>query len=313
MFKVSELINILQLPIANTGPPVKLNSRLNYALNYSLISKGLYYPVEGIAGLVNYFTDLLAKLNVPIHTSSPVDSYDIIDNKVTGIITHGKNFHADYFVAATDYHMTEQQLPKEFRNYTDKDWETRKDVHSYFVYFLGINKELESLKANTLIFNTSPEVIQKMGLKYNHDLDVPLAFVTCPAKLSPGMAPKGSESLIVRTIIPPGIDDTGKHREHYLERIIELLEEVTGIKIAKHVVYKKSFAQTDFESEFGTYQGETFGWLNSQQARFGKHMKVENMHLHNLFYAENQMDLGVGISSSLITGEIVTKKILESL
>ncbi len=95
-------------------------SDVKYAITYSLLNHGPVYPKGGILQLIEAIEKILNELKVLIYYNSAVENFDIIDNKLTGIITHGKTVHADIFISVTDYYHTEQLIPKEYRNYYEK-------------------------------------------------------------------------------------------------------------------------------------------------------------------------------------------------
>ncbi|MBN1949618.1 MAG: FAD-dependent oxidoreductase [Bacteroidales bacterium] len=305
LFRDYHLVNLLQdhYPLVNQN--IRDNSSLKFALNYSFLTRGVLYPKGGMQNLIHAFTRILDELNVPIHVSSPVESFDIIDDKVAGIITHGKNFHADYFVSAMDYRHTEQQLPKEYRNYSEYSWEPGDKTGSSFIFYLVIKKKLKNLAVNNIIYTRG--LHKRPGVRDKSDL--PVIHVTCPSKHNQQLAPEGMETLIIRTMVPTSIEDTGKIREHYFEKSIRWIEETSGESIQNHVIFKKTLAHTDFEVEFGTYQGLPFGWMNSQYSLNKKNKKMVNMKLQNLLYGEYPVLAGLGISSAVISGQVVAQEL----
>ena len=311
LFRDYHLINFLEMPFPLIGEVPIHNTGISFALNYSLLKKGLIFPEGGMYSLVEAMIKLLDRLNIPVHISSPVESYDVIDDRVAGIITHGKNFHADYFIAATDYYHAEQLLPGEYRNYNENDWGKEDQLYSSFLFYLGISKKLSKLAPNTIINNFDPTSRNKTGLPRLKGLEIPKVYVFCPSKLNPDSAPKGMENLVVRTLIPPGVEDHGKIREHYFEKTIELLENSVGEPIHDHIIYKKTFTHSDFESEYGTREGRTFGWMHTQYAQNKGIKKIQNAHLKNFFYAEQPVLTGAGISSSLLSGELTARAVMQ--
>lgn len=308
LFRDYHIVKVLQNQYPFVTPPISDKSAIKYALNYSFIQHGVLYPKGGIPVLVNAFARLLDNLNVPIHTSSSVDGFDIIDDRVAGIITHGKTFHADYFISAMDYKNTEQHLPKEYRNYSDNDWDEAKNTGSLFVFFLGVKKKIEKLAANSVIYNSA------MDKKFQilDDLDVPILHVSCPSKLDGSLAPPGMETMIIRTWVPSRIEDTGRVREHYYEKSLKLLEEVCGEPLHELIAFKKTMAHTDFESEYGTYRGSAYGWISNQYRQNKRNKKITNTSLRNLFYAEFPVLAGLGISSAILGGELVAGELMRA-
>ncbi len=303
LFKNPKTVSILNnlLPYPGLFPIIK--SSIKYATNYSILKYGPNYPEGGIFQLVNAFQQILQELKVLVYYGSVVESYDIIDKKITGIITNGKTFHADIFVSSADYHHTEQIIPKDFRNYPEKYWKEDRKLPSVLIYYLGIDKKLPNLKpVNTFLGNRDSNTLTA---------GVPV-YVISPSKLDTSFAPEGEESLVIRVVIPKGIEDTGKMREHYYEQTLKYIEQITGEDLLDHVIYKKSYAKTDFEEDYNTYKGKAFGWLNTLYFFRNPNLKIRNKHLPNLFYAEHPVWLGASIPSALISGKIIANEILSS-
>lgn len=300
-FKNPEAIAILDHLLLYPGIVPKAESEIKFAINHSILTNGLTYPEGGILQLINAFQQILQEQKVLIYYRSSVESYDIIDNKITGIITNGKTFHADIFVSSTDYHYTEQILPKNYRNYSEKHWKIKKELPSVLIYFLGFDIKLQNFKPiNTFL----------RGNNLNIQVSDAHIFVISPSKLDSSFAPENKESLIIRVIIPKGIEDTGKMREHYYEQTLKYLEQITGENLLDHVIYKKSYTKTDFEEDYNTYEGKDFRWLNTIYTAGKPKLKIRNQHIPNLFYAEQPTWLGADIPYALINGEIVANNII---
>ncbi len=310
LFKNPRAIVLLNNLLPYTGIfPIK-RSTVKYATNYTILKHGPNYPIGGIFQLINAVQKILQELKILVYYGSAVESYDIIDNKIAGIITHGKTFHADIFVSSTDYHHTEQVIPKDYRNYSEKKWNIKKKLPSILIYYLGFDRKIKSINPITTVFrglDSNTRIRHRNNLISGEPI-----FVISPSKLDKTYAPEGKESLIVRIIVPKGIEDTGKMREHYYEQTLKYLEQITGEDLLKYVIYKKSYARTDFEEDYNTYRGKSFGWLNTLYLLGKPNLKIRNQHLPNLFYAEHPVWLGASIPSALISGKIVANEIINA-
>ncbi len=306
LFRDPRLVTLLEFPLPYMGLVPIRHPMVAYALNYSLYEQGLYYPKGGMHQLIEALVQLLDKLDVPIHVSSPVESFDVIDDKVSGIITHGKSLHADYFIAATDYRHAEHLLPKEFRNYPEERWGAPSKAPVALIFYLGLNKKLPQLLPHTVHLefpaHTSPS---------KKTSSATASFISCPSKLDASLAPQGMESLIIRINIPQGMEDTGRMREHYFEKALRMLETVCDEKITSHVVYKKTYASSDFEHDYNTHMGSPFGWSGTLAMLNERNVKMQNQQLPNLFYAEYPSFLGTGVPSALLSAKTIANKVAQ--
>ncbi len=135
-------------------------------------------------------------------------------------------------------------------------------------------------------------------------------FIILPSKLNTQKNPEGMESLMIRIYISEEVEDTGKMRVHYYKQTMKYLEKITGEDLLKHVVYKKSYAQTDYEVDYYTYKGKAYGWLNSMYLGGKIGLKMRNQSLSNLYYAEFPAWLGSDIPSALVSGKYLANEIV---
>jgi len=309
LFHDERLIKILEFPLISLGASTKQIPAFYSLMNYADLKSGTWYPIGGMYKIVEAILKLLDELQVPVHLNSPVENYDIIENKVTGIHTHGKNFHANYFVSSADYYHTERLLSKEYRNYSEKYWNKKQMAPSALIYFLGINKQLEKLQHHNLFYDTSCDAhLQDVYCNYKWP-ESPVLYVCCTTKTDVAAAPEGMENLSVIIPVAPGLEDTGKIKEHYYDLVINRLERITQQSIRDHVIYKRSYAKSDFQTDYNAFLGNAFGLANTYfQSGFLK-PKIRNRRLKNFFYCGHLTVPGPGIPSSLVSGEIIASEI----
>ena len=310
-FDNPKIIKILNFLTSYSG--LGLNNESNWILpaNFTLLDAGYKYPDNGFYKLIEALESILRKLKVLIYCSSSVESFDIINNKVAGIITHGKTFHADIFISTVDYSYTEQLLPREFRNYNENYWDMRKSGSSTMIYFIGFDKIIKNIAPITTVLKKKSLFNLPMN-KSDFGGHTNTIYITSPSKLDEALAPKGKDSLIIRMTVPIGIEDTGKMRGHYYFQILEYLEQLIGESLSDHVIYKKSYSRTDFEDDRITDPVKYTYWLKSRSMFGSSRLKIKNKHLHNLFYIELPVFPGSGISSALFTGKIAAYEIMRT-
>ncbi len=309
LFKENRLQRILEFPITSLGGSPQKAPCFYNLMNYVDLKLGTWYPQGGIYKIVEAILKLLDGLQVSVHLNSPVENYDIIDNKVTGIYTRGKNFHADYFVASADYYHAEQLLAKECRNYSDKYWDKKKLSPSALIYFLGVNKKLDNLQHHNLFYDASFDDHLKDLYDHLKWPEAPVFYVSCCSKTDKKAAPAGMENLVIIIPVTPGLEDTGKIKEHYYDLVTNRLEHITQQNIRNSIVYKKSYAQSDFITDYNAFQGNAYGLANTlKQSGFLK-PKIRNRHLTNMFYTGQLTLPGPGMPSALVSGEIAASEI----
>jgi phytoene desaturase len=313
LFKSYQIISLLEFPLPFFGIIPAHSPIFTFTSNYSLLKHGIFYPIGGMNQVEEALSTILEELKVPVHLSSEIEHFDIIGDSISGILTHQKNFHADLFASAMDYFHTEQLIGKDYRNYNNALWKSKPKYPSVLIFYLGFKKKLHNLLHHNLIFNDCFDLPPKKAIKLKSKYKTCLSFITCTSKTDIKKAPKGMENLVARISVPPGLEDTGKMREHYFTMLLNRLEEITGQTLKTEIAIKKSFAMKDFENDYFSFKGQAFGALNSVKSSVLWTPKIRNKHLSNLYYAELPNALGPGMASALLTGEMIANTIIEDL
>ena len=117
-----------------------------------------------------------------------------------------------------------------------------------------------------------------------------------------------SENLFFLIPVAAGLsDDSAEVREHYFQKILDRFEKNTGEKIADNIVYKKSFAYSDFVSEYHSFRGNAYGLANTLRQTANLKPKCKSSRIKNLYYTGQLTVPGPGVPPSLISGEVVAK------
>jgi phytoene desaturase len=119
------------------------------------------------------------------------------------------------------------------------------------------------------------------------------------------------ENLFVLIPVAPGLEDTERTREKYFKIVLERFKHLTGQDISDNIVYKRSYAHADFESDYHAFKGNAYGLANTlMQTAFLK-PKMRSKKVSNLFYTGQLTVPGPGVPPALISGEIAAKLILK--
>ena len=88
-----------------------------------------------------------------------------------------------------------------------------------------------------------------------------------------------------------------KLREYYFGMIVKRFEKNTGESISNNIIYKKSFATTDFVNEYHSFNGNAYGLANTlSQTAFLK-PKCKSSKISNLYYTGQLTVPGPGSTS----------------
>jgi phytoene desaturase len=93
---------------------------------------------------------------------------------------------------------------------------------------------------------------------------------------------------------------------------MERLEKYVGHGIRENVVYKRSFAVSDFKQDYNSFKGNAYGLANTLlQTAFLK-PSLKNKKVKNLYYTGQLTVPGPGVPPSLISGLVVANQVIKT-
>jgi phytoene desaturase len=312
-FKHPKLLQLLVFPILFLGGTGKKTPALYSLMNYGDIKLGTWYPMGGMFKIIEGMVKLAESLGVKFVYDAEVESFEFINNEISEVFAGGKSYPADYVVGAADYHHVEQKLlPREYRKYSGKYWESRVMSPSSLIWYVGVNKKLDKLEHHNLLFDEDFKVHAEAIYENPQWPEKPSVYVCMTSKTDETAAPKGHENLFILIPVASGLKDSDAIREKYLTLVLDRLEKLTGEKIAPFIDYKKSYAQTDFINDYHAFKGNAYGLANTlMQTAFLK-PSIKSSKVKNLYYAGQLTVPGPGVPPTLISGQIVSKLIAEN-
>lgn len=305
-FKESKLLQLLEFPVLFLGAMPSSTPALYSMMNYADLRLGTWYPQGGMYRLVEAMTRLALENGVKIFLNSCVQKIDTNKRSVNRVITADLVLETDIVVAGADYHHVEQDLlGKNSRTYNESYWANRTMAPSCLIYYIGINKKLPRLIHHNLFFE---ENFEKHAVSIYKDVqwpDNPLFYVCCPSKTDNTVAPEGMENLFVLIPVAAGLQDTEEIRKKYFDRMIKKIEAFCGISFMENIVTQKSYAGSDFVSEYNAFKGNAYGLANTlMQTAFMK-PSIKSKKLDNLFFTGQLTVPGPGVPPSIISGQVV--------
>lgn len=311
-FKSPRLRQMLEFPILFLGGTAKNTPALYSLMNYGDIKLGTWYPVGGMYSVVEGMVELALSLGVKFEYNCPVTRMEVKNGEIKSVHAGENVFEAKYFLSTADYHYSEQfLLPDEYKTYSKKYWDSRVLSPSSLIFFLGLDKKLEGFEHHTLFFDQdlakhSEAIYENPGWPEN-----PSLYFSCTSQTDPTVAPEGMENLFVLIPVAPGLEDTDATREKYFRIILQRIQHLTGQDISGNIIFKRSYAHNDFESDYNAFRGNAYGLANTlMQTAFLK-PKMRSKKVKNLFYAGQLTAPGPGVPPALISGEMAAKLILK--
>ena len=286
-FKDEKIRKLLEFPVLFLGAEPAKTPALYSLMNYADIVLGTWYPQGGMHEIVKAMKKLAEDKGVEFRLQSEVKGFEIENSTIVAAKTANGKVEADVFVSGADYHHTEQLLGDEFRNYDEKYWDSRKMAPSSLLFYLGVNRKVDNLLHHNLFFDEDFDQHAKEIYDQPSWPTKPLFYVSAPSKTDKNVAPEGCENLFLLMPVAPNLDDNENLREKYYEMMMDRLEERVGHSIREHVIYKRSYAHSDFKSDYHAYKGNAYGLANTLRQTAILKPSLKSKKLKNFFIQDN--------------------------
>ncbi len=310
-FSHERILKLMEFPILFLGALPENTPAMYSLMNYAEIALGTWYPMGGMHEIVKAMVKLAEEKGVQINYEEEVQELVIHQGQVRQVITASGSYQADAVVAGADYHHVEDKLLKpEYRNYSEEYWQKRILAPSCILYYLGVNCRVDKLNHHNLFFD------EDFGV-HSHEIytqpqwpSKPLFYVSAPSKTDPSVAPEGSENLFVLIPVAPDLaGDTEEIRDYYYHMVMERLERYVGHDIRSHVVYKRSYAHSDFMQDYHAFKGNAYGLANTLMQTALLKPNLKSYKVKNLYYTGQLTVPGPGVPPSLISGLVVAREL----
>jgi phytoene desaturase len=314
-FKHEKIRQLLEFPVLFLGALPENTPALYSLMNYADIEGGTWYPQGGMYSIVKGMHALAGELGVKFRFNEEVTGFEFSNRAIKKVITSNNEYDAAVVISSADYNFVEQQLlPRQYRTYTSSYWRRKDMAPSCLLYYVGVNKKIENVQHHNLFFDTSFSRHSEEIYKSKMWPDDPLFYVSVSSKTDHSVAPPGHENLFFLVPVAAGLSgDTDELREFYFKKILLRFEEHTGQEISGNIVYKKTFACSDFVNEYHSFRGNAYGLANTlRQTAFLK-PKCKSSKISNLYYTGQLTVPGPGVPPSLISGEVVAKVVCSNL
>ena len=310
-FHNSKLRELMEFPVLFLGAMPRHIPALYSLMNYADIKGGTWYPQGGMYSIVEAMCSLAKELGVQLLFNENVTAINIKNGKATSVSTTNDTYNAEVVISAADYHFTEMQLlPEAYRSYTQKYWDSRIMAPGSLLYYVGLNKKLQGITHHSLFFDASFEAHGKAIYKTKEWAKDPLFYVSATSVTDDSVAPADCENLFL--LIPEAaglIGDTEELRDYYFNIIIQRMEQHLQQSIAKSIIFKKSFAHSNFINDYNAFKGNAYGLANTLMQTAVLKPRCKSRKVRNLFYAGQLTVPGPGVPPSIISGEVVARVI----
>ncbi|MPR33741.1 phytoene desaturase family protein [Salmonirosea aquatica] len=310
-FKDPRLLQLVEFPILFLGATAEKTPAMYSLMNYAEMALGTWYPMGGMHEIVRGMVALAKEKGVKIILNQNVRHIAVEQGRASRVLTAEGTYETDIVIAGADYHHVDSQLLAEpYRNYTEGYWDKRVMAPSSLLYYVGVNKRVPRLTHHNLFFDEDFALHAEEIYENPKWPSRPLFYVSAPSKTDPSVAPEGSENLFLLIPVAPGLtDDTEAIRDKYFNLIMDRLEAYVGEAVRPHVVYKRSYAHSEFREDYNAFKGNAYGLANTLRQTALLKPALKNRKVKNLYYTGQLTVPGPGVPPSLISGLVVAKEV----
>ncbi len=309
-FKHPRLLEIIEFPVLFLGATPENTPAMYSLMNYAEMAMGTWYPMGGMHEIVRAMVSLAEEKGVKILYNQNVQSIDIKKGTARQVTTDKGIFETDVIVAGADYNHVETKLvTPENRNYDDAYWSKRVMAPSSLLFYLGISKRVPRLQHHNLFFDEDFKIHAREIYETPRWPSKPLFYASAPSKTDPSIAPEGCENLFLLIPVAPDLTDDDATRERYFDMIMDRLEAYVGENVRDFIVYKRSYAHSDFKNDYNAFRGNAYGLANTLMQTALLKPSLKNKQVNNLFYTGQLTVPGPGVPPSLISGLVVADEV----
>ena len=284
---------------------------------YSLMSHvdlnlGVYFPIGGMAAMVDGFRALAEDVGVNIVTDAEVQALDVSGGRIRAAETAKGAYEADIFLSNADYQHTDQVLlPPHARSYSPRYWEKRTMAPTMFIIYLGLNRKVPELVHHNLYFSDPWDDHFRQIFNQPGWPDAPSYYVSCASFDDDLVAPEGHENIFFLVPVAPGLDDTDDVRARYSEKILDHFEQLIGTTIRESILIQRIFSHRDFIAEYNAFKGSALGVAHTLRQTAVFRPSHRSRKVSNLFYSGQYTHPGVGVPMTIISSQVIGKNIAE--
>ncbi len=310
-FKSEKLRQLLEFPVLFLGALPEKTPALYSLMNYADINGGTWFPEGGMYSVVEGMHKLAVELGVTFLFNHEVVKLPVANRIVTNIQTSKGDIECDVVIGSADYHFIENSLLEETsRSYTEQYWDKRVLAPSSLIYYVGLNKKLKNIRHHMLFFDVPFQPHAEAIYSTKKWPEDPLFYVSATTETDKSLAPESCENLFFLVPVATGLtDDTEELREHYFKKIVERFEKNIGESITDNITFKRTYAHSDFISDYNSFKGNAYGLANTLMQTAILKPSIKSKKVKNLYYTGQLTVPGPGVPPCIISGEVVAKQI----
>lgn len=285
-------------------------------LQYIELAEGVWHPEGGMSRITDALYDMAVERGAEVCFEAPVTQIEIQKARATGVrLADGSLLPADVVLANADLPYVYRELLPDAGPARRLE---RKTYSCSTISFLwAVDRVVPEVSAHSLFLSDDyranfNDILKRKTIPAN-----PTVYLHAPARLDPGMAPTGMDTLIA--IVPlchldPGARQdwpaiTQQARQAALQRVASL--GVTDLEA--HLRFEIRIDPSEWQRRFNLVRGATHGLAHTllQMGWFRPHNRHDRY--RNLYFAGASTHPGTGLPTAIVSGRLAAERVLEDL
>jgi phytoene desaturase len=273
---------------------------------------GVYYPENGLGGVVDGIVSLGSELGVTYNTGMDVSEIRGREGAFVTRADDGSEFYSDYVVSNADYRHTEMELlPPEKRQYDSDYWDSRTYAPSAFLLYLGVEGDVDELAHHTLVLPTDWDDHFEKIFDEPAWPDEPAYYLCVPSETDDTVAPEGHSNLFALVPVAAGLSDTEEMREAYRNKLLADIAENTGVDLRDRIVVERAFSISDFADRYNSTEGTALGLAHTLRQTALFRPDHHSTAVDGLFFTGSFTTPGIGVPMCLISGQLTAEEMAD--
>ncbi len=283
---------------------------------YTELAHGVWYPKGGMYRVVEALMTMARQAEVEFEFNAPVERIALQSSKVDGVVLKdGRHLNAQVVIANAD-------LPYVYQHLLPKDGLAEKISRKRFScsvisFFWGVDKRYDALGAHTLFLaddyrRNFESIVRDLDLPEN-----PSLYIHAPARLDPGMAPPGEDTLIA--IVPVGhLGQQNERkwvgiRDRARQAVFRRLKLLGITDLQDHLKFELTYTPQAWRKRYNLMKGSTHG-LSHNLTQLG-YFRPSNRHprYFNLYFVGASTHPGTGVPTALVSARLTSQRVVDEI
>ncbi|MBB6645559.1 phytoene desaturase family protein [Halobellus ruber] len=313
-FDHPKLQQIMQYTLVFLGGAPNNTPALYNLMSHVDFNMGVYYPENGLGGVVDGVVELGEELGVDFRTDAPAAEIKGREGAFVTRTEDGEEFYSDYVVSNADYRHTEMELlPPEKRQYDADYWGSRTYAPSAFLLYLGVEGDVDPLAHHSLVLPTDWDDHFETIFEDPAWPDDPAYYLCVPSQTDDEVAPDGHSNLFALVPVAAGLEDTPELRQTYRDLVLDDIAANTGVDLRDRIVVEERFCVNDFADRYNSTQGTALGLAHTLRQTALFRPSHRSSAVDGLYFTGAFTTPGIGVPMCLISGQLTAEAMAESV